>query len=233
MKISQTTTTFLALVLQAQFNLGVSALDGQKNGIRGAHQVQQQDLGLEDRQLKSKKNGGGGGGSSGGGSTALSDHVTLTTASNGKQYALLDPTSFSSANSKNENNNNGGGVLERHSCVSHEQALAFNKLYSAQNTANDETCVSSPDSCSGCCRVGYALWCDSKNSFPQLPCICNARTRDPESWKEAPEAVVDTTEDLIAVVETELASFDPTFEATTEPAEEDIRLEDMTVAPTV
>ena len=237
MKITLLSMAMFASTLQ--LSVDATNTNTHSKGIRGAAKQPEEDVWVpgsvsvpDQRQLKksksiSEKGGGGDSGKSSktktnnnnGDAGPLSNYVNMATGRNGQTFALLDTERYASATSSsrtNANSNGSSGLIEHHQCISHERALEFNKWYKAENTENDATCVSNPDSCGGCCRVGYALWCDSKNGFPFLPCICNSRTRDPASWQTP---VLNTTDAIAEVVESELVSNAP--EATYSPEEED------------
>ena len=69
------------------------------------------------------------------------------------------------------------GLIEAHSCV------AWEKIPESQRTSPNGDSECSTNSCSnGCCRAYHWLLCDSTNSFPTLPCVCNDLTQNPENF---------------------------------------------------
>ena len=79
--------------------------------------------------------------------------ITMTNEETGQVYAMILPSEEG-----NEDEEVGeGGLLERHACVSHQHALDFIARYTVQNIEHDEECINEPDSCGGCCRMGYQL----------------------------------------------------------------------------
>jgi hypothetical protein len=110
---------------------------------------------------------GGGGAAPGGGGTTTTTTVTTT----------ID-TSCAGTDTIVSTNAINGRVSTLSKCGVKEQmpCLNPNKVV-ATATSNQQTsleCLSG--TCQGCCRYFNFLTCDKTNSFPHLPCLCNAYT---------------------------------------------------------
>jgi hypothetical protein len=71
-----------------------------------------------------------------------------------------------------------GSIVETHACIADPQE-AIDFMNGAGSAAmGDQSCFADPvNGCpGGCCRLGNWFVCDTENSHPSLPCICNSET---------------------------------------------------------
>jgi len=102
-------------------------------------------------------------------------------------------------------------VAEEHQCVPFDDADVQGR---ASLTLTDDVCRD--NTCGGCCRVYHWLICDKEDKMPQLPCVCNDRTRPlPTEEPVATDAPDDSALDTSSV---SAAGEQPALPAPTEAA---------------